>query len=120
MTAKNRKAGPGKFHIQGQTIIFSSGRRLRAERGVLGISQRLEVFQGHSGVLVPSEPFLDDSDALTNQERIELADYMLERWQAFKDLSSGPDGPGNRIIYSPAATIFDFAKRSWRIYFNAS
>ena len=95
-----RKAAVEKFKLQGQTIVFSSGRRLRVERGVLGISPRLEVFQGHSGVLVPSEPFLDDNDALTSQERIELADHMLVLWQAFKELSSGPDGPGDRIIYS--------------------
>lgn len=66
-------------------------------------SPRLEVFQGHCGVLVPFEPFVDDNDALTGQERVELADHMLTLWQAFKDLSSGPDGPDDRIINSPGS-----------------
>ncbi len=61
----------GKFHVQGQTIIFCSC-RLCAGRGVLGIPPRLEVFQGHSGVLLSFGPFLDDNDALSSRERIEL------------------------------------------------
>jgi hypothetical protein len=75
------------IRVEEQAVVFSTGRRLSTQRGVVGISPSLEVFQGHSGVLVPSEPFLDDDDALTDQERIELADHMIERWQAFKDLS---------------------------------
>lgn len=75
-----------KFRVEEQAVIFSTGRRLSTQRGVVGISPSLEVFQGHSGALVPSEPFLDDGDALTDQERIELAEHMIDRWQAFKEL----------------------------------
>lgn len=79
------------IRIEEQTLIFSTGRHVSAQRGVIGISSALEVFQGHSGILIPTEPFLDDNDALTNQERTELADLMIEQWQAFKRLSgSGP------------------------------
>lgn len=70
-----------------QEIIFSSGRHLSVQRCVVGISPALEVFQGHAGVLVPHEPFLDDDEVLTDPERIELADYMIGRWQAFKQQS---------------------------------
>lgn len=106
MTTKNRKAVASKFHISGETVIFSSDRRLRAERGVLGISPRLEVFHGHSGVLVPSEPFFDDNDALTSQERIELADHMLALWQAFKDMSNASGSPDDRVVTSPGSEDF--------------
>ncbi len=74
--------------IKDQTLIFSTGRRISAQRGVIGISPLLEVFQGHGGVLIPSEPFLDDNDSLTNQECVELADFMIGQWQAFKTLSA--------------------------------
>ena len=74
--------------IEEQALVFSTGRRLSIQRGIVGISPLLEVFQGSSGVLVPLEPFLDDNDALTDQERMELADHMIERWQSFKALSS--------------------------------
>ncbi len=73
--------------IKDQSLIFSTGRRVSAQRGVIGISPSLEVFQGHGGILIPSEPLLDDNDSLTNQECVELADFMIEQWQAFKDLS---------------------------------
>lgn len=73
--------------IKNQTFIFSTGRRISAQRGVVGISPSLGVFQGYSDILIPSEPFLDDNDALTNQECVELADLMIEQWQAFKNLS---------------------------------
>lgn len=74
--------------IQEQTLIFSTGRRVSALRGVIGISPALEVFQGHNGILVPNEAFLDDNDALTDVERIELADFMIEQWQAFRKSSA--------------------------------
>ncbi len=73
--------------INEQTLIFSTGRRVSALRGVIGISPYLEVFQGHDGILIPKEAFLDDNDALTDAERIELADYMIEQWNKFKKLS---------------------------------
>ena len=50
---------------------------------------------------MPSELFLGDNDALSKQERIEPANHMLELWQAFNDLPSGPEGAGDRILTSP-------------------
>ena len=75
------------IRIKEQKLIFSTGRRISVQRGVVGISPALEVFQGHAGILLPTEAFLDDNDALTDQERIELADFMIRQWQAFKALS---------------------------------
>lgn len=74
--------------VKGQTFVFSTGRRISVTRDVVGISPHLEVFQGSCGVLLPSEPFLDDDDALTSQECVELADYMLGKWQDFKAMQS--------------------------------
>lgn len=59
--------------IKDQTLVFNIERRISAQRGVIGISPSLEVFQGYGGILIPSEPFLDDDkDSLTNQECVEL------------------------------------------------
>ena len=44
---------------------------------------------------------MDDNDAVSGQEYVELADHKITLWQALKDLSSGPDGPDKRIAYSP-------------------
>lgn len=88
MTSRNHEA-PGTFHVPGQTIVSSSGRHVRTERGVFGISPLLEVYQGDSGVMAASTPFLDDNAALSCQECIELADRMLGLWHAFKDMSLG-------------------------------
>ncbi|MGE8451157.1 MAG: hypothetical protein ACN6OP_11165 [Pseudomonadales bacterium] len=74
-------------YIKEQTLVFDSGRRLSIQGGIVGISPFLEVSQGRSGILIPREPFLDDDDALTDAERIELADLMIQQWQAFKCLS---------------------------------
>jgi hypothetical protein len=78
------------IRITGQALIFSTGRRFNVQRGVVGISPSLEVLQGHSGVLLPAEPFLDDDDALTDAERIELADFMIAQWQAFRARADAP------------------------------
>lgn len=79
--------------VKDQLLIFSTGRRVSVQRGVLGISPGLEVFHGYDGVLIPAEPFLDDNDALSDLERIELAEHMIARWQAFKERSLSPGGP---------------------------
>lgn len=86
--------------VKEQTLIFSTGRRISVQRGVVGISPSMEVFHGHDGVLIPSEPFLDDNDALSDVERIELAEHMIALWQAFKERSLDPGGPEKKSFRS--------------------
>lgn len=74
-------------HIHEQALIFSTGRRVSALRGVIGISPAWRCFRGNDGILIPKEAFLDDNDTLTDAERSKLADFMIDQWQAFKALN---------------------------------
>lgn len=60
----------------GDTIILSSGKILMANCGVIGLDAYGQVFSGYDDNI--------DTEDLTPQERIELADYMISEWEAFK------------------------------------
>jgi hypothetical protein len=69
--------------IEGDDLIFSTGRKVYANYGIVGISPRLGVTggydQGFDGDLLPAE-------------RIELADYMIGQWLKFKSQAQKPEG----------------------------
>jgi len=66
--------------IEGDEVIFSTGTRVQANDGVIGISSPDEygwdVREGYDGHL--------GSDNLTKEEKVELAEYMICLWQEFK------------------------------------
>jgi hypothetical protein len=60
-------------------VTLPSGRNISAEFGIIGIDGGHNIYQGYDG-------YIDVS--LTQAECVELADIMLQRWQAFKDKHS--------------------------------
>lgn len=75
-------------------IKLASGRRIYAHRGILGMtaSGELELSQGYDGdVWVVGEEPYGPRDALTAEERAELATLMVARWRAFGELEAPPE-----------------------------
>jgi len=70
--------------IEGDKITWSTGRvEEGVNRGAVGINSGLEVSSGFDSgfdFLFPVE----EDDALTEDERDELADYIIELWEQFK------------------------------------
>jgi len=63
--------------------IFTSGRRMSANCGIVGIDPDLKLSEGYDGDV--EYPTLDtDEFSLTAEDMHELADMMIARWQAFK------------------------------------
>lgn len=60
--------------VENDELIFSTGKRAYANNGIIGLSPTGEVSEGYDGSF-PS---------LTNEEKLELANYMLARWEEFK------------------------------------
>lgn len=63
--------------ITGDDVIFNTGKKQYANNGIIGISPSLSVCTGY-----------DDGyfeNGLTVPERKELADYMIKKWEKFKD-----------------------------------
>lgn len=74
--------------IEGDEITFSNGNTHYANKGIIGLSPELHVYDGYDGQLHwPREDWMDDDDfdGLLPKEQIELADHMLNEWQKFKD-----------------------------------
>ena len=64
------------MRIDGDDIIFSTGKRLYANCGIIGIDPDLDVYEGYDG------DFGDDK--LTEEEKLELAEYMITVWKSYK------------------------------------
>ena len=68
--------------IVGNEIHFSSGAWISAYSGVVGLSPELRVHGGYDSS--------GEDLAMSQQDRRELAEHMIERWSQFRD-SPPPD-----------------------------
>ena len=65
----------------------STGRTLIASEGIIGLAPNGDVYSGWDEILfehLPLMPKAPKTDDLNPAELIELADYMIARWQAFR------------------------------------
>lgn len=74
------------MQINGDDVIFSTGKRKTANHGIIGLGPDNQVSGGYDdGFFNPA-----DEDAwykkpeLTPVECVELADFMILRWQEFR------------------------------------
>ncbi len=83
--------------IEGDQVTFSTGKQVYVNCGIIGLSPDLDVSAGYdNGWFSPSwfspTAGYDEDDVadpqspryLTRLEQVELADYMLDQWRAFK------------------------------------
>ncbi len=68
------------MRIDGDTIKFRNGREEYANCGIIGIGS--DAYEGLETSGGYNEGF-PDGDPLTEQERKELAAYMIEKWAKF-------------------------------------
>lgn len=76
------------------SITFSTGRSFYVYSRTIGLDPNLYVYYGSDGDL-PTWYYGDDDwrkpeQIMTEAERLELADYMIEAWQRFK-AATGPE-----------------------------
>ena len=62
------------MRIEGDSVILSSGKKLYANRGIIGLTTDLNITTGYDGGLV------EDRGDLTPEDYIEISDYMVSRW----------------------------------------
>ncbi len=63
--------------IEGDDVIFSSGKKLYANLGRIGLGPDLNVVQGSDG------GFVSGDEDLTPEERKELSKFMIKLWRAY-------------------------------------
>jgi hypothetical protein len=71
----------GKLRVKGDYVIFSSGRKVYANCGILGLADRdgvPEVTDGYDGGYADGE--------FSAEERREMAKYMVNLWKRFGGL----------------------------------
>ena len=88
------------MRIEGDNVLFDSGRYIRANNGIIGIAPNLEVFEGYDGELGISH--------LTDEEKVELANYMISQWSLFRD------GPGPILNIKDLST--EYYKEKMKIW----
>jgi hypothetical protein len=73
--------------IVGDKITFTSGRERYASNGIIGLGPDGEVTEGYDGSLwsVEEVDWREPEACLSPADRVELADYMIERWKTFRD-----------------------------------
>lgn len=76
--------------IQGDDIIFNSGRQLKnaCNRGVIGLSPDLVyITSGWDDTICHINLDNFDYESLSQQEKVEIADYMIDLWKKAKELA---------------------------------
>ena len=74
--------------IEGDYLIFSKRRSFYANGGIVGLDPDLEITYGYDRGF---RPIQDDAGSpvdeytMTKAEAVELADYMIEQWKAFRE-----------------------------------
>lgn len=68
-----------KIDEDNDAIVFSDGRRYNTNCGIIGLSPGLNTYEGYDGVLESGNCMFD------KQQKIELADYMIELWTKYKE-----------------------------------
>lgn len=71
-------------HDEGDDIVFSSGRRLHANCGIVGIDSELEISEGYDGGIAYYVNDPGPHNQFSGDDMRELADLMIARWQRFK------------------------------------
>jgi hypothetical protein len=66
------------------TMVFSTGRKINTNSGIIGIDAKGNIFEGYDGELTVRDDVLN-ADGLNRIERRELADYMIDLWRMFKE-----------------------------------
>lgn len=73
------------MQIQGSEVLFSTGKEMYANAGVIGIGPDLDVSGGWDQGFCSQDGYCEEYDeSLTRKERIELAEYMIGLWIEFK------------------------------------
>ena len=68
-----------KMKFDRDYAIFSSGLKISANNGIVGLSPELEVFEGYDGRF--GSTFHNE---MTPEDECELADYMIKQWGKYK------------------------------------
>jgi hypothetical protein len=78
--------------VEGDTVTFSSGKTRYAHAGIIGLGDGVEVSEGYDGGLWCNYENEYRDDPLSKEDLQELADFMIERWQAWRaTVSASPD-----------------------------
>lgn len=70
--------------VEGENIIFSDGMKVQANEGIIGLDSDGIVYGGYNDILFDQQERFSLDHKLSLSQRIELADYMIDRWKKFK------------------------------------
>jgi hypothetical protein len=68
--------------VEEDELVFSTGRRFYANKGIVGLSPNLEISEGYDGGI--EDKWCEPPRVLTRAEKVELADYMIALWTEYR------------------------------------
>jgi hypothetical protein len=71
--------------LEHDTIILDSGRTEYAHQEIVGIGPDLDISYGYDGGINLDGNYLTREGAWSTDEKVELADYMIDLWNQFKE-----------------------------------
>lgn len=65
------------MRIEDNYLVFSTGKKYYANGGIIGIDKDLDLTEGCDNGM--------NDDELTNKEKVELANFMIDLWKKYKN-----------------------------------
>ena len=88
--------------IDGDNIIFTSGKSISCNCGIIGIGPNLDVSEGYDGGFTePDNEFCPD---FSEADAVELADYAISLWTKYREKWSPPN-TGHHDGAAPAPSV---------------
>ena len=81
------------------TFVLSTGREVYANYHIIGISPELEISEGYDGEINPKGLYTGRGGEMegvwSSDERLELADYMINLWTRYRETSVAQADPAD-------------------------
>ncbi len=87
------------MEIKGDDLIFSSGTIVKANRGIIGLTRHGDLTEGYDSGLWRGDMDEYDEIVFTPEERVELANYMLVKWEEFRGVAEKECGAVMKPLY---------------------
>lgn len=79
------------YDVAQNTYTLTTGRRFYANNGIIGIDANGSVSEGYDGGVETERDWDEEFAPWSGDERRELADEMIRRWERFKGHDGLPD-----------------------------
>lgn len=60
-----------------EQLVLKSGKEIDANKDIIGLSPEGELYEGYDG-------YMDMGEIFSRQDKLDIADHMIRRWEAYR------------------------------------